>query len=266
MATIGISSDARRKANLKVLQRNDSAVLDIVSSATHVCLYEFKEGQGGWEKLQVEGSLFLVKRVAAADPRFQLIILNRNSTDNFTMPIMGDLQVQNSDPYLITRQKDPELIYGIWFHNGQERDLFSEVFHKVVKSLSMPPPTPTPAPTQPSNGNSIATATGVSNGNVTGTGVVVDQVAAATALMSPLTLGNNTIRVTRGPGPPMATVPQSQPQQTKQQSQSQEPIVLDKKSLQLSLLSLIQDERFLDLIHAQYLKVAHARANRKNDN
>jgi mRNA-decapping enzyme 1B len=34
--------------------------------------------------------------------------------------------------------------------------------------------------------------------------------------------------------------------------------------LQLALLSLIQDERFIDLLHAQYLKVAHARANRNN--
>eukprot|EP00537_Pseudo-nitzschia_pungens_P005484 CAMPEP_0172362346 /NCGR_PEP_ID=MMETSP1060-20121228/5976_1 /TAXON_ID=37318 /ORGANISM="Pseudo-nitzschia pungens, Strain cf. cingulata" /LENGTH=168 /DNA_ID=CAMNT_0013084835 /DNA_START=160 /DNA_END=666 /DNA_ORIENTATION=+ len=42
---------------------------------------------------------------------------------------------------------------------------------------------------------------------------------------------------------------------------NQQPI-LDKKSLQLALLSLIQDERFLDLLHAQYLKVHNARASR----
>ena len=41
-------------------------------------------------------------------------------------------------------------------------------------------------------------------------------------------------------------------------------VALDKKSLQLALLSLIQDERFIDLLHAQYLKVAHARAHRNN--
>ena len=39
-------------------------------------------------------------------------------------------------------------------------------------------------------------------------------------------------------------------------------VALDKKSLQLALLSLIQDERFIDLLHAQYLKVAHARARK----
>ena len=38
--------------------------------------------------------------------------------------------------------------------------------------------------------------------------------------------------------------------------------VLDKKSLQLALLSLIQDDRFLDLLHSQYLRVARTRAKK----
>jgi mRNA-decapping enzyme 1B len=37
---------------------------------------------------------------------------------------------------------------------------------------------------------------------------------------------------------------------------------LDKKSLQLALLSLIQDDRFLDLLHSQYLRVVHARVKK----
>jgi hypothetical protein len=39
---------------------------------------------------------------------------------------------------------------------------------------------------------------------------------------------------------------------------SSNPNALDKKSLQLALLSLIQEDRFLDLLHAQYLKVVRA--------
>mmetsp|Transcript_5142 Transcript_5142/g.3612 ORF Transcript_5142/g.3612 Transcript_5142/m.3612 type:complete len:92 (+) Transcript_5142:30-305(+) len=42
----------------------------------------------------------------------------------------------------------------------------------------------------------------------------------------------------------------------RQQLQSVE---LDKKSLQLSLMSLLQEDKFIDLIHAQYLKVVRAR-------
>jgi hypothetical protein len=41
-------------------------------------------------------------------------------------------------------------------------------------------------------------------------------------------------------------------------------VPLDKKSLQLTLLSLIQDDRFLDLVHSQYLRVIHARAKKNH--
>jgi mRNA-decapping enzyme 1B len=40
-------------------------------------------------------------------------------------------------------------------------------------------------------------------------------------------------------------------------------VALDKKSLQLALLSLIQDDRFLDLLHSQYLRVVHARVKKQ---
>jgi hypothetical protein len=38
------------------------------------------------------------------------------------------------------------------------------------------------------------------------------------------------------------------------------PLALDKKSLELTPLSLLQDDRFLDLVHSQYLKVVRPRA------
>ncbi|KAL7573736.1 hypothetical protein ACA910_007772 [Epithemia clementina (nom. ined.)] len=40
---------------------------------------------------------------------------------------------------------------------------------------------------------------------------------------------------------------------------------LDKRSLQLALLSLIQDDRFLDLLHSQYLRVMKARSKKGGD-
>jgi hypothetical protein len=46
---------------------------------------------------------------------------------------------------------------------------------------------------------------------------------------------------------------------------SQSPMILDKKNLQLALLSLIQDDRFIDLIHTQYVKIAHARGGNSNN-
>jgi len=46
-------------------------------------------------------------------------------------------------------------------------------------------------------------------------------------------------------------------------SSSNQGVALDKKSLQLALLSLLQDDRFLELLHSQYLRVVHARAKKQ---
>mmetsp|Transcript_30348 Transcript_30348/g.50113 ORF Transcript_30348/g.50113 Transcript_30348/m.50113 type:complete len:259 (-) Transcript_30348:59-835(-) len=251
-----MSDDARRKANLRVLQRSDATVQDILESATHVGLYEFDQVGGAWEKKQVEGSLFFVKR--NNNPRFQVVILNRSAADNWTLAMAPMMQLQNNDPYLILRYKDEQgasIISGIWFHNSQERDTIAAVLQRAIATLDMAPAAPVVAPP-----------------------VVMDAGAAAvSALLSPLTLGNFTIPVSHAPQSlssspiPQAARRQQEATPTPSETNStassnQQHLVLDKKSLQLSLLSLIQDDRFLDLIHAQYLKVAHARANRKPEN
>lgn len=263
MSTNSVTLDARRQANLRTLQRGDSAIADIVGSATHVCLYEFDQTTSQWDKKQVEGSLFLVKRMD--QPRFKLVILNRNSTDNFQVNVMPEFQLQNNDPFLIFRQKvgHQTIIQGIWFHSSLERDAMASLLTRAVQSLAVQP-MPVAAPVIPEAPQPAA----------------IDPGTAASVLLSPLTLGNHTIPVSKGPcyspvrggvavptpapTPAPAQEATSRDQGTPVNGQPQQ-LVLDKKSLQLSLLSLIQDERFLDLIHAQYLKVAHARAVKKPD-
>ena len=49
-------------ANLRVLQRLDRSILDILVSASHVAMYSLTAGASPtWEKKDVEGSLFIVK-------------------------------------------------------------------------------------------------------------------------------------------------------------------------------------------------------------
>lgn len=234
MAPFTLSDEARKEANLRVLQRQDKNVEDILGTATHVVLYEFVAPS--WQKLDVEGSLFLVKRQCM--PRFRLLVLNRNSTDNYQVDITSTFQVQEKDPYLMFRKPDGS-IQGIWFHNGSERQQMATLLQKVVKSLA------------------------------------VDPDAAAAALLSPLTIAGNEQNGKQPPTPPVhRPSPRTTPQQQRRASSTggdstasstAESPVLDKKSLQLALLSLLHDDRFLDLIHAQYLKVAHARASKKPD-
>eukprot|EP00548_Thalassiothrix_antarctica_P007522 CAMPEP_0194150146 /NCGR_PEP_ID=MMETSP0152-20130528/41732_1 /TAXON_ID=1049557 /ORGANISM="Thalassiothrix antarctica, Strain L6-D1" /LENGTH=274 /DNA_ID=CAMNT_0038852849 /DNA_START=155 /DNA_END=979 /DNA_ORIENTATION=+ len=264
--TQGLSMEARRMANLRVLQRSDTFIESIIESATHVGLYEFLQDDQRWEKKPIEGSLFLVTRSCDYLSCHQLVVLNRSSAKNWTIDVNCRMQLQNTDPYLIIRQNDDEesTILGIWFHNGEERDKIATLLSKAVKCLEL-------IPTKPKS--------------------AIDPSMAASALLANFNIGEGITPVFKTPNPQSSPGPNQKlidsankqqynenqqilegGQQTSLKPQSrddypnQQHLVLDKKSLQLSLLSLIQDERFLDLIHAQYLKVAHARANRKPGN
>ena len=242
MATT-VNSEARRKANLRVLQRLDSGIVDLAITASHVVLYEFNNGKANWEKKNVEGSLFVTKR--SESPRFKLIVLNRSSTENLEVPISSTFQLQNRDPYMIfkdTSRADSsgvveEKIRGIWFHDGDERDKIASYLDNIVKSLIQ---------IDEMEKNRQQAKTTDQGGHLNG------QVAkdAGAALLSTLTQGMS-----------MSDQPASTPAATPSTHQN---LVLDKKSLQLSLLSLMQDERFIDLIHAQYLKVVQSRSSRQN--
>lgn len=289
----------KKQANLRVLQRLDPSVLDIVCGATHVVLYEFSQQKQHWEKKNVEGSLFITKR--ASEPLFKLLVLNRSSTQNLEVPIGINFQMQVREPYLIFRSQDGDAtIRGLWFHDNNERCTVSGYLERIVEdskgmvsdndkhTLNEQPPqqqTPPPQQQQPEmTKRDVATGTTPSlatNASTTGGTVVatpnkkVDSVEAdivAEALLSPLSLGTAP-QETNQPGlhlhrqqhmhhaTPYATPegPMSSPSVPHYRN-----VVLDKKSLQLSLLALIQDEKFLDLIHAQYLKVAHSRAHKKD--
>ena len=260
MATI--DAETRRKANLRVLQRIDNNIVDLAITATHVVLYEFNNAKRTWEKKNVEGSLFVTKRSDA--PRFKLIVLNRSSTENLEVPITASFQMQVKEPYLIFRSDNSgggapaggdEIIRGIWFHDGKERDQIASYLENVVKSLikiedmernqqRAPSSSATSAPPPPPQSNNVDTA----------------RQDAGAALLSTLTLGSNN----NDAAATAAVAPSYQQQdQGPRMPATHQNLVLDKKSLQLSLLSLIQDERFLDLIHAQYLKVVHTRATRQ---
>jgi mRNA-decapping enzyme 1B len=237
MASTGISSSAieeqRRVANMRGLQRHDKSIREIVGSASHVVLYEFSEKEQQWEKRNVEGSLFVTKSVFDA---YKVVILNRSSKENLDVAVTPNFQMQIREPYLIFRETASSIL-GIWFHDDDERTQVSNLLSNLVADLAKkdPPsapstPAPAPAPAPP-----------------------VDAGAAASALLSPMTLDPNTSSSKSTPTGSGTTTPSRKSQQQPQQQ------TLDKKSLQLALLSLVQDDRFLDLIHAQYVKVAHAR-------
>lgn len=228
-----VTEQARKAANLRLLQRTCSTeICDIVQTATHVVLYEFSDG--AWQKLNMEGSLFLVETLSS----YMLIVLNRNSSENFTMLINASIQLQHQDPYVIVREQATS-IRGFWFHNADERIAMLQAIQLVIQRLkdghvpspvSIPEAVPATAPTLASQSNSRSSST-----------EHVDAADVAASMMAPMAA--------------MSTSAES----------SLPGVALDKKSLQLALLALIQDDRFLDLLHSQYLRVVHARAKKQNN-
>lgn len=283
MAPITISDEAKRAANLRVLQRIDSRIIDIVGSATHVVLYEFNTSNQAWEKRNCEGmrwfplyinsrqlglepfspsnflcllnlylirkgSLFLVKRSDL--PRFNLIVMNRSSTENLVVAITSAFQMQVREPYLIFRMDkgsntdnkaaEQQKIRGIWFHDAGEREAISKILDRIVKTVAtyIDEDDEKEENKMKKMSNSEATATLLSALNIT-RGNVND--------------GTNNSK------PKAAEREKMSNGNDEGDKELLRNIELDKKSLQLSLMSLLQDERFLDLIHAQYIKVVRAR-------
>lgn len=238
--TISIDEDARRVANLRVLQRIDPSIIEVVSSATHVVLYEFNESVQAWEKRNVEGSLFVAKRSDA--PRFKLIVMNRNAKENLIIPLAAKFQMQVREPYLIFRldkgededktEKTP--IRGIWFHDGKEREVICNVLEKVMKVLAHA--TELEERNDPQQDVSVGDEAASSF-----SGLKIDKASE---------LGNNLSEPPNSIGGKSHLI------------EKHDNLILDKKNLQLSLMSLLNEEKFVDLIHAQYLKVVNARAQR----
>jgi mRNA-decapping enzyme 1B len=271
MSGLSVTEQARKQANLRLLQRTvDSNIVDIVQTATHVVLYEY-EAATAWQKTGFEGSLFLSHSTAA----YQLIILNRNSPDNFQMPLSADTQLQHDDPFLIFKQKvdGDTRIRGIWFHNADERVSMAGVLQKTLQGLveGRLPGVAAPvvnawearaavaaAPVAVAATAPVAVAVPVAPVAVVPV-AAVDSSAALAALLGVASLSGQA-------GAPPPDVPPMVVQQQQQQPQAAPAIqpgtALDKKSLQLALLSLIQDDRFLDLVHSQYLRVVHARTKK----
>lgn len=253
------ATEARKQANLRLLQRTcGTDIVSISQTATHVVMYEYKSA---WHKCDVEGSCFLVTTRSA--PYYQLIILNRNSDNNFIMNVTKTLQAQHQEPYLIVKQDG---IKGIWFHDANERVAMFETLQETIQKLKQGH-----IPIE-SLGLSLNSGGGENSSSSFQEPTPVD----LSALLSPLAVG--AASMTTSLPPSSAAVQSPLPQNTTPPSRASSSDhgyssprtpsgpPLDKKSLQLALLSLIQDDRFLDLLHSQYLRVESSRNKRGGTN
>ena len=165
--------------------------------------------------------------------------MNRTSKENLVVPVTHSFQMQVREPYLIFRMEksvNEQKIRGIWFHDSGEREAVSKLLNRVVKIVS-----------SSDDEREVTNGAQVKN---------MSHSEATASLLSALkidkSVSNQQNKDEQNEGKVLPTEKQSE-------RVLLENMELDKKSLQLSLMSLLQDERFLDLIHAQYIKIVRSR-------
>ena len=294
-----IDAETRRKANLRVLQRIDHNIVDLAITATHVVLYEYSKNncwekmnvegtlfvtkrsdvprfklivlnRSSTENMEVPITAsfqmqvkdpYLIFRESAQSKDFRgfwfhdgeerdriashleqvvksLIQLEELETQQLNTPSSFNPQPQLSgggggrDAEAVRREAGAALLSTLNL-GGKAVDSQTHATNNVSgtseRNTALPNPssvTTTPLRTT-SSGGAVATMTPASSGTT--------PISSSTPMIG----GSSS----SSPHP----------------SSSTQHLVLDKKNLQLTLLSLLHDDRFLDLIHAQYLKVVHRR-------
>lgn len=128
-----MNTDRAKQAeyNLAVLKRRDTQIDSILGSAGHVVLYQFNEENKAWDRKNVEGSLFVVKRAVA--PQHQFVVLNRLSSDNLVETIDENFQTELTEQFLLYRNSSSEIL-GVWFYSPPERASIADLLTSLTST------------------------------------------------------------------------------------------------------------------------------------
>ncbi|KAJ3681549.1 hypothetical protein LUZ60_016038 [Juncus effusus] len=134
---ISRDEEITKSLNMTVLRRRDPYVEDILITAPHVVMYEYDLQLNQWNRKDVEGSLFVVKRTK--QPRFQLIVMNRRNTDNLVEDLLGKLEFEMEMPYLMYKNNDKD-VNGIWFYQPHCCQAVFDLFNRLLIAYKKAPP------------------------------------------------------------------------------------------------------------------------------
>ncbi|KAK3652481.1 hypothetical protein LTR56_005192 [Elasticomyces elasticus] len=129
--------------NLTVLRRYNPSINSIISIAPFAVLYTFSPDSQAWEKCGVEGTLFICHLSDTGTARYNAMILNRKSLENFEAELKSADDVEITEEYVILQAMGDEgtpVIYGIWiFEDGDAEGGRStrEVVAQTILSCAM---------------------------------------------------------------------------------------------------------------------------------
>lgn len=124
---------SNEELNLRVLRRHNSEIADVISLANYAVIYTFNPTSTTWEKVNIEGTLFVCSMTPGSfgEERFTVFLLNRRSLENFQSRLTGAENVEVTEEYVILKEdkdKDAEgkasandyRVYGIWIYSESE--------------------------------------------------------------------------------------------------------------------------------------------------
>jgi hypothetical protein len=122
--------------NLLVLRRYVPNVERIISIAPFAVVYIFSPETQQWEKSGVEGTLFVCQLSGGNYLRYNVVILNRKSLDNFITDLVSGEDIEITEQYVILQvigDDGTPNIYGLWIFS--EEDTVPSVRETVANSI-----------------------------------------------------------------------------------------------------------------------------------
>ncbi|KAK5115900.1 hypothetical protein LTR62_000356 [Meristemomyces frigidus] len=124
--------------NLAVLRRHAPEIEQILAIAPFAVLYTFSTDTQTWEKCGIEGTLFVCHLQGG---RYNTVILNRKSLDNFIMELKSGDDVEITPEFVILQTKAEDgmdMINGIWiFEDGEGKPSVKEVVATTIQACAL---------------------------------------------------------------------------------------------------------------------------------
>ena len=126
--------------NLLVLRRYVPEVERIISIAPFAVVYLFSTETQQWEKSGTEGTLFVCQLSGAPYPRYNVVILNRKSLDNFIAELASGDDVEITDQYVILQvmaENGVPNIYGLWIFDDENAPNMRETVANSIEECAI---------------------------------------------------------------------------------------------------------------------------------
>lgn len=121
--------------NVRRLRRDDPHFVCVLTSASHTVLYHLIDSKE-WRRADVEGTLFLIKRLVNNAVTYRLVLVNRKNPNNYVDEIHSgeprDMELVNN---MIMFRDSKSDIVGIWFYVKRESELFYDHLSNILKGV-----------------------------------------------------------------------------------------------------------------------------------